>query len=212
MSMSRSHSEIKKAAYAVQNGEPTKTTFDDRTAAKTMFVLITVLFLLARIPILKDLIESILKEIPDEDRGIQLRKRMVHTLMLMTAFETAIAGIDKQRARDAGDALYGYCLATINQFTKGNVLKEQYEVDPYLKAIWVVKSADGLYAPQKYKEMISQGYEMINVISGEKNFLKEPLRETIVDIGNKYLYQLDSIMDTHGWLGKNESESWRNRE
>lgn len=204
--------EIKKAAYAVQNGEPTKHIGNDRTAGKTLFVLTTILFLLARIPILKDLVESILKEIPDEDRGIQLRKRMVHTLMLMTDFEIAVAGEDKDQARSAGDNLYGYCLSTINNYTKSSILREQYEVDPYLKAIWIIKSADGLYSQQKYKEMLNQGYKFIELLSGDKNYLKEPLRETIVDIAKKYLYQLDSIMDYHGWLGKNETESWQNRD
>lgn len=203
--------EVKKAAYAVQNGEPTKTINQDRTAAKMMFVVITLLFLLARIPILKDLVESILVEIPDEDRATQLRKRMVHTIMLVTEFEKCMAGNNKEKAREAGDKAYGYCLATINNFTKGNVIKEQYEVDPYLKAIWVVKHADGLYNQSKYKEMLNQAYKMVNALSGEQNYLKEPLRETIVDIANRYLYQLDSIMEHHGWLGQTESDSWRNR-
>ncbi|MBU2515070.1 hypothetical protein KJ966_27435 [bacterium] len=203
--------EIKKAAYAVQSGEPTKTINEDRTAAKIMFVLITILFLLARIPIMKDLVESVLKEIPDEDKPTQLRKRMVLTIMLTTEFEKSLVGEDKQKARDAGDMAYSYCLATINNFVKGNVIKEQYEVDPYLKAIWLVKSSDGLYSQQKYKEMLSQAYKMVNTLSGEQNYLKEPLRETIVDIANRYLYQLDSIMDHHGWLGETESDSWRNR-
>ncbi len=203
--------EIKKAAYAIQGGEHTKTINQDRTAAKTMFVLTTILFLLARIPILKDLVESILTEIPDEDRSTQLRKRMVLTIVLMTEFEKSLAGNDKEKARDAGDMAYTYCLATINNFTKGNVIKEQYEVDPYLKAIWLVKSVDGLYNQQKYKEMIAQAYKMVDTLSGEQNYLKEPLRETIVDIANRYLYQLDSIMDHHGWLGETESDSWRSR-
>lgn len=203
--------EIKKAAYAIQTGEPTKSISQDRTAAKTMFVLMTLLFLLARVPIMKDLVEDILKNIPDEDKGILLRKRMVHTIMLMTEFEVAVAGDEKQRARDAGDNLYGYCLATINQYIQSNTLKEQYEVDPFLKAIWFVKSSDGLYSQQKYKEMLNQGYKMVEALTGDKNYLKEPHRGTIVDIANKYLYQLDSIMDHHGWLGKSEGESWRNR-
>lgn len=203
--------EIKKAAVAVQNGEPTKKVSEDRTAAKSLFVLITVLFLLARVPILKDLVESILVEIPDEDRGILLRKRMVHTLMLMTDFEKAVAGDVKQEAREAGDKLYAYCLATINQYVKGNVMREQYEVDPYLKAIWMVKSSDGLFSQQKYKEMLSQAYKMIETISGEQNALRDSHRETIVDIGSKYLYQLDAIMDSHGWLGSDQAASWQNR-
>lgn len=204
--------EIKKAVTAVQNGEPMKTIASDRIAGKTLFVLITILFLMARIPILKDLVESILSEMPDEDKGIQLRKRMVHTIMLTTEFEMALAGDDKEKARVAGDNLYGYCIATINNYTKSSVLKEQYEIDPYLKAIWVIKSSDGLHSQGKYKEMLAQGYKMIETLSGDQNYLKEPHRETIVDIAKKYLYQLDSIMDYHGWLGQNESQSWQNRE
>lgn len=203
--------EIKKAVYAVQNGEPTKIIGQDRIAGKVVFVMITLLFLMARIPILKDLVESILTEIPDEDKAIQLRKRMVHTIILATEFEMAMAGEDKERARVAGDNLYGYCLATINHYTRSSVLKEQFEIDPYLKAIWIIKSADGLYTPQKYKEMLAQGYKLIETLSGDQNFLKEPHREAIVEIAKKYLYQLDTIMEYHGWLGKNEAESWQNR-
>ncbi len=211
LSDSLSIMEIKKAAFAIQNGDASKNLGEGRTAAKSFFVFITMLFLLARIPILKDLVEDILKEIPDEDRGILLRKRMVHTIILSTEFDMAVAGGNKDLIRKCGDNLYGYCLATINEHIKGNALKEQYEVDPYLKAIWLVKTVNGLYSKQKYKEMLDQAYKMVESLTGDDNYLRASHRETIVDIASRYLYQLDTIMDQHGWLGKQESESWQNR-
>ncbi|MBU3917073.1 hypothetical protein KKA14_16185, partial [bacterium] len=78
-------------------------------------------------------------------------------------------------------------------------------------AAWVVKASDGLFGQQKYKEMLKQTYSMMEIISGEKNHLREPHREAIVDLSKKYVYQLDTIMEIHGWLGESESSSWQNR-
>ncbi len=204
--------EIRKAAIAVQNGDPTKTIVKDRTAAKTIFVLMTLLFLLAKIPILKDLVEDILKTIPDDDRGLLLRKRMVLTIILMAEFERLLSSSNKDLVRENGDKLYAYCLNTINDYTRGKYLKEQYEIDPYLKATWLIIASNGFHSKQKYKEMLAQGYTFMQTISGEQNHLKEPHRETIIEIASRYIYQLDSIMDLHGWLSEKDGESWRKRD
>ena len=203
--------EIKKATTAVQNGDPAKVITQDRTAAKIIFVLFTLLFLMAKVPILKDLTEEVLKTIPDDEKGILLRKRMVLTLVLMSEFEVALASGDKPRAREATDKVYAYCLNTINDYTKDIPLKEQYEIDPYLKAIWLVKSADGLFSRDKYKEMLGQAYRFLKIITGERNLLREPHREAVIALSNRSLYQLDNIMDHHGWIGEAESSSWQNR-
>ncbi len=203
--------EIRKAVQAVKDGDPTKTISQDRTASKLVFILITLLFLLAKVPILKNLVEDILKKIPDDDRGMLLRKRMVLTIVLTNEFEVALAGSNKDKARETADQAYAYCLNTINQYTKDGLLKEQFEIDPYLKAAWVVKAASGLFAEKKYKEMLKQAYSMMETISGEKNHLREPHREAIVELSKKYVYQIDTIMEIHGWLGEAESSSWQNR-
>ncbi|MCP4754715.1 MAG: hypothetical protein GY866_27865 [Proteobacteria bacterium] len=204
--------EIKRAAQAMKNGELTKTIGEGRTAAKTLIVLMTMLFMLAKVPILKNLVEEILAIFPDDDRGIILRKRMVATIMKCAEFELALVGGDKSKTRQAANVLYTYCLKTIEEHIQGTMIKEQYEIDPFLKAVWLVKSADGLFSKSNYKVMVDKAYNLLEKVTGDSNHLREKSREMVVDLATKYSYQLDSIMDRHGWIGKSESMAWQNRE
>ncbi|MFH2130221.1 MAG: hypothetical protein ABIK68_07590 [bacterium] len=203
--------ELKKAAAAFKAGELSKVIVEERRAGKIIFVYMTLLTLLAKVPILKYLVEDALNTIPDDDRGIALRKRMVLTLMKVSDFDLAMSGGDSVRARDAGNALYRFCLETIKTRLLNQVMRELYEVDPFLKAIWIVKSADGLFDRNGYKELLHQAYGHLKVISGELNQLQEKKREMVIDLASKYTYQLDTIMDHYGWIGESESQSWQNR-
>lgn len=203
--------EIKKAAAAFKAGDISKVIVEERRAGKIIFVYLTVLTLLAKVPILKNLVEDELRCIPEDDRGIALRKRMVKTLMLVSEFEIAMTSGVKSNARDAANALYRYCLETIKNRLQGQVMRELYEVDPLLKAIWIVKSADGLFEKSAYRKLLQQGYGHLKVLTGELNALKDRKREMVVDLATKYTYQLDSIMDHYGWIGEIESQSWSNR-
>lgn len=212
LSDSFSSLEIKKATLAIKNGEPTKVIESGRRAANTISVIMTLLFLLAKVPILNNLVEDILAMIPEEERSTILRKRMVLTIMNSTAFELQVVSNNKEGMREEATKLYAACLRIINNYIRTVSLQEHYDIDPYLKAIWLIKSTDGLFSRDQYKEMLKQGYNFVNTISGESNQLKEKPRELVINLANKYLYQLDNIMDSHGWLGEAESLSWQSRE
>ncbi len=203
--------ELRKAATAFKSGELSKVIVEERRAGKIMFVYLTILTLLAKIPILKHLVEDALNQIPDEDRGISLRKRMVMTQMKVSEFEIAMASGIKDDARNAANSMYKFCMETINTRLVGQILREAYEVDAYLKTIWIVKSADGLFEKKAYKELLKEAYKHLKVLVGEANQLQEQKREIVVDLANKYTYQLDSIMDHYGWIGETESQAWQNR-
>lgn len=204
--------EIKKAAAAFKQGDVSKVIVEERRAGKIIFVYLTVLTLLAKVPILKHQVEDALRSIPDDDRGISLRKRMVMTLMRVSDFEIAMTTGDKPAARNTANALYKFCYETIKTRLQEQVMRELYEVDAFLKAIWVVKASDGLFERTAYKELLHQAYGHLKTITSELNGLQDKKREMVIDLANKYIYQLDSIMDQHGWVGESESRSWQNRE
>ncbi|MBT3226230.1 MAG: hypothetical protein HN580_17985 [Deltaproteobacteria bacterium] len=204
--------EIKRAAAAFKAGDLSKVIVEERRAGKIIFVYLTVLTLLAKIPILKHLVEHELSTIPEDDRGIALRKRMVTTLMLVSEFELAMNSGDKTSARNAANGMYRYCLETIKNRLQGQVMRELYEVDSLLKAVWIVKAADGLFEKSAYKKLLQQAYGHLKVISSEQNALKDKKREMVVELAGKYTYQLDTIMDQNGWIGEVESQSWSNRD
>ena len=212
LSDSFSPMEIKRAAAAFKDGDVSKVIAEERRAGKIIFVYLTVLTLLAKIPILKNLVEDSLKSIPEDDRGIALRKGVVTTLMKVSEFELAMNSGDKSRAREAANSLYRFCLETIKLRLQGQVLRELYEVDALLKAIWIVKSADGLFEKSAYKKLLQQAYGHIKLVTSEMNALEEKKREMVIDLVGKYTYQLDSIMDNYGWIGETESHSWQSRD
>lgn len=204
--------EIKKATQAVHKGELSKIINEDRMSGKIIYVLMTLLFLMAKIPLLQPVLESLLDVIPDDCRSILLRKKMVYTIVKMTQYELAIASGDKNKARSTANQLYKYCLETIHQHLKGTIINEQCEVDPYLKIIWLVKTADGLFERSNYRKLVKEAIEYIKLITGETNQLKESSRDIVVDLAVRYSYQLDNIMEEYGWAGEIESQSWQNRE
>lgn len=203
--------ELRKATSAFKTGELSKVVIEERRAGKIMFVYLTMLTLLAKIPILKPLVEDALNHIPDDDRGIVLRKRMVMTLIKVSEFEIAQASGNKENARKGANAVYRFCMETIQNKLQNQILREVHEVDSYLKAIWIVKSADGLFERKSYKELLKAAYAHLKVVTGELNQLQERKREVVIDLANKYTYQLDSIMDGYGWIGEVESRSWQDR-
>ncbi len=204
--------EIKRASAAFKAGELSKVIVEERRAGKIIFVHLSVLTLLAKVPILKYLVEDSLKSIPEEDRGITLRKGVVTTLMKVSEFEIAMNSGDKSKARDAANSLYRFCLETITNRLQGQIMRELYEVDSYLKAIWIVKSADGLFERTAYKKLLLQAYGHIKVVTSEQNALQDKKREMVIDLVGKYTYQLDTIMDHYGWIGETESQSWQSRD
>jgi len=211
LSDSFSPMEIKRASVAVKNGEPAKVIEQDRKASNIIFVLMTMLFLLAKVPILKNLVMSVLGLIPEDEQGLKLRKQMVITIMKLTEFELKLVSGDLSKAREAANDLYAHCKGVIKKQVGEKIIKDQYEIDPYLKVVWLIKSADGLYNRVQYKGMLREAYGYIKIITGETNQLKESTRQIVVDLANRYLYQLDTIMDSHGWLGEAEILSWQAR-
>jgi len=204
--------EIKKAAHAVHKGELSKVINEDRSSGKIIFVLMTLLFLMAKIPLLQTVLESLLEIIPDESRSIMLRKKMVYTIVRMTQFELAMASGDKNRARNASNHLYKYCKETIGLHLKGTIINEQCEVDAYLKIIWMIKASNGLFERSSYRKLVKEAYEYTKLMIGETNQLKGTSRDIVVDLAVRYSYQLDTIMEEYGWTGENESQSWQNRD
>ena len=203
--------EIKRASVAIKNGEPMKIIDQERKASNVIYVLMTMLFLLSKVPILKNLVLEVLALIPEDERSLQLRKQMVLTIMKISDFELKQSSGDLAQMRQAASDVYSHCKNVINKYVKDKIIREQYEVDPYLKAIWLVKSTDGLYNRNNYKDMLQEAYGFLKVVTGETNQLKESTRQIVVDLANRYLYQLDTIMDAHGWLGEAEILSWQAR-
>ena len=211
LSDSFSPMEIKRAAMAIKNGQPSKVIERERKASNIIFVLMTMLFLLAKVPILRNLVTEVLGIIPEDIRSLQLRKQMVVTIIKATEFEiTQISG-DMGKAREAANELYSHCRAVISKQVNEKIIKEQYEIDPYLKLVWAIKSADGLFNRSNYKAMLQEAYSCIKIVTGETNQLRESTRQIVVDLANRYLYQLDTIMDAYGWLGEAEILSWQAR-
>ena len=171
----------------------------------------TMLFFLSKVPILKNLVIEVLGIIPEDDRSLLLRKQMVLTIMKVSDFELKQASGDLTKTREAANDLYSHCKNVIKNHIKNNIISQQYEIDPYLKAIWLVKSIDGLYNRNNYKDMLQEAYGYLKLVTGETNQLTETTRQIVIDLANRYLYQLDTIMDKHGWLGEAEILSWQAR-
>lgn len=203
--------ELRKSVAAFKTGEVSKVIVEERRAGKIVFVYLAMLTLLAKVPILKHLVEDGLNQIPDDDRGVSLRKRMVMTLMKVSDFDLAMASGIKDEARKASQEIYNFCSETIKLRLQNQIMRELYEVDAYIKQIWIIKSSDGLYERNAYKNLLKEAYNNLKILTGEMNQLQEQKREMVIDLANKYTYQLDSIMDNHGWIGESESQAWQNR-
>ncbi|MCP4756497.1 MAG: hypothetical protein GY866_37000 [Proteobacteria bacterium] len=188
-----SKEEIKAACSAVQHDE-NKAIGIGKTANYVVLVVITLSLLFARIPILSALVKDTLKTIPDVSKDMILQKHMISTMMAVTDYQLELASGKTEKIRTASDKLYKRCLDIINQHLDFGIMSKPHEVDPFLKAAWVVKESNGFYPKKEYRKRLERVHQLLKVVMENSERVKGSY-----DLARQLQSNINAIMTDYGW-------------
>ncbi len=185
--------EIRQACAAIQQDE-TKTIGIGKTANYVILVMVTLGLLFSRIPILRNLVKDILTTMPDVSKDLILQKSMIRNMISVTEFQLSLAGGDPEESRQLADKLFKNCVLLITQQMEFGNLTKPHEVDPFLKAAWVAKEANGLFNQTEYKKILVRSLKLLQRVMENQSQIKgsyELARQLQIEIG--------MIMTEWGW-------------
>jgi len=185
--------ELKMACEAIAARNPNKTLDTGKPANSVLFVTMTLLSLFSRIPILKEVVKTSLKEIPDLNRDLILQKQMIINSGRINDFLLALASGNRELARDIAGTMYNQCVRNVGFYLENALLQQPYEVDPYLKAAWIVRESRDLFDADTQRKRLNQAVEYLNLIMGKRCQLKGASEKAAA-----YLHDLRSMLAEHG--------------
>jgi hypothetical protein len=187
--------DLKLACQAVAGKNPTKKIGDGKPANSVVYVTLVLNSLFARIPILKEMVAGVLKNIPDLNRDLILQKQMIINSGGVNDYLLAVASGNKPQAKDIANKIYKQSLQNINYYLENALLKQQYEADPFMKAAWIAKESTELFDADVNRERLQKASELLNIILGSRCQHQGSLERATA-------FQADvrTIMADHGWM------------
>lgn len=180
--------EIRGACKAILHEDDNKIVSEGKNAKHIFWVLITEMLLFAKIPIFRRLILESLQVIPDLSRDMILHKAMIKTMCLLTDFRLAYAKGDTEASKKVSEEIFVNCVDLIDQYLEYTILTKPHELDPFLKAAWIVKESQGLYPEHEYKALIERSLVFLDIVIGKRGQVKgsfdqaSNLKEDIINI------------------------------
>lgn len=167
---------------------------NQKTAGYVLMIVVTTCMLLARIPIMEDLVTNILGGMPDISRDLILQKTMVGTMILVTKYQLSVATGEKEAMVKSANQIYNRSLEAISKYVGRSVLADPHEVDPFLKAAWIAKESKGLLNKSEFEVRLRKALQLLKVI------LKNPKEvKGAVDLANQLRSEIQLIMNGYGW-------------
>jgi len=185
--------ELKMACAALKQDE-TKTVGVGKTANYVIFVIITLGLLFARVPVLENLVRELLTGMLDTSKDLILQKHMIGTMIRVTDLQLALASGDSAHSKEKAEKLFKRCLQIIGQHLEHTTLSKPHEVDPFLKAAWVVKESQGLFEKAEYKKMVMRSLTLLQKV------LKNPGQvKGSYDLARQLSSEIREIAAHYGW-------------
>ena len=188
--------DVKKASLAIKNEDGTKKIGETgKTANHIIFIIMTLNLLFARIPILDDLVKSFQRATIDANRDLVLQKIMVNNMRRVTEFQLSMASGDRNKTVDIARKMYLDMIDVIKQYLEHGVLSKQYEIDPFIKAVWVVKESKGLFNDSDYRVMLENALKLVEIMFSRRVQVKgaDELARNLQD-------EIHFIMIEAGWM------------
>ncbi len=113
-----------------------------------------------------------MKWVPDLSRDMILQKAMVNTMTFLTEFRLAFACGDQPLAKTKAKDLFSRCTDMIDQYLEYSILSKPYEIDPFMKAAWIVKESQSLFPDNEFKPMVSKASELLHIVMGKRGQAK----------------------------------------
>ena len=185
--------EIKTASYAILKDE-NKSIGVGKTANYVLLVIVTLSLLFARIPALTNLVQEILKQMPDISKDIVLQKHMINTMMGVTEYQLAMASGDKETTKKLADSIYKKSLLVIKKHMNFSFLTKPHEVDPFLKAAWIAKESKGVVDDDELKLRLKESSKLLRVVMRNQTEVKGS-----IELARHLQSEINQMLVEHGW-------------
>ena len=183
--------DLKRACQAIVENDPGKIISDGKTANSIVFVMLTLNSLYARIPILKELAKKNLNNIPDLNRDLILQKQMIINISDINDFLMALAVGNKESAKVIANKTYDQSLRTIDDYLENAFLKKPHEVDPFLKAVWIVKESRNIFDEHVNRNRLKKAHQVLRIVMKERCQHKASV-ETAINYRNELITKMSA--------------------
>ena len=185
--------ELKLACQAIAGKNETKVITSGKTANSIVFVNFVLNSLYSRIPILREMVNRNMKNIPDINRDLILQKQMIINNARVNDFQLALATGNKDMAKEIAERIYSQSVRNVNFYLENAILAQQFEVDPFLKTAWISKESRELFESRVNKERFEQSSAFLDVIMSTRCQHKASL-----EIASNYLAEIKHLLTESG--------------
>jgi hypothetical protein len=179
--------EIASACRAIAENDDNRIISEGKKAIHIIRVTMTLNLLFSKIPILRDLVEDNLSIIPDSTRDFVLQKSMLYSNHQLMDFRLAFACGNKVLARSIALKLFKFNNRLINRRLSMCLITRAFELDPFLKIIWIVTESNGLLTDSDYHKMVTEALKCIQITRSERCQVKgyqEPIDHLNLSLNN----------------------------
>lgn len=156
--------EIQEASQVMLKGKAAMTE-SGKTGNYILWVCISTGLMFARIPVLHGLSIQLLETIPDISYEIILQKKMIETNMQVSLYQSAKANGVVREIELSAVRLYNKCCSIIKEHLSDvTIFRKPYEVDPFLKAGWIVKEMNGMIETSVYEGMLTETLNQLTTV------------------------------------------------
>ncbi len=185
-------------------------------ANNVIVILMSILQLFAKIPAFtqKNLVRDILKQIPNTNNEIELRKRVIMTTQYVNEYRLATSIADQKKQKSLMRLIYQYSLDTIQQISEK--VSSKWHVSMLMRISWVaLNSTDYTYfTKSEFKQVLLNAYKYLGFViynssmpatargkedtNGEnitQAFIDKTIltRSRIINIGTTHGYEIDPL-------------------
>ncbi len=160
--------ELAKACEVFSRNRVNQLISPGKRAGNIVLIVLTLNVLFSKIPILRNLVNDILKTVPDISRDLVLQKQMILNTGNVFDFKVAIASGNLKLATDLAENLFVRANQIIHDHLENALLIKMFEVDPLLKAIWVSVEAVHLVDNKTAKLRLKKARELVEILLGER--------------------------------------------
>lgn len=186
--------EIVLSCKAFLKGTPSEFIRKGISANFILSVVMTLNLLFAKIPIMHERVEENLQTLPDNSRDVILQKEMIYSTMKLTSMRSAFAKGNKNEMKKQSMAFFNRCREIIENHLEHSLLRKTYEIDPFLKAAWLVKETKGIIPEKIYRKMLNLALHYSAILTGERGQVNTCHEQaTLLNL------ELENIRLQHGW-------------
>ncbi len=160
------------------------------TASEIIAYIYALSIAFAKIPFLTNLVDEILKLLPDSNKALLIRKISIRSIRNFSRFKLATVEGDRELMAKIGKIVFKDNLAGIQKL-EGQSLYQGYETDPFFNLAYIAEMTVGLYQPDDYGKIINVALQAVEAVI-KRDMSKNHL---FTDSANNHTHKLQLLKE-----------------